>query len=231
MNRGDAFLSNVCSETLLKLEKLLESEPEGFPEFPQDTKEEHEEEEAMLLTPIVSILGEVRQSYQSTCQLAVEWRYLHPEKRQKITLENEEYVRGLVPEVFAAYLLKRRKPVLESEAEWNTLPSEEETSDSEQVVKKRTVEEECDEDVSVGLEDSSLESEESSYSPSEVSNSRRVYSKRQSTKVSRKEKECLEYCTHCGKSKYDTPMMRRGPSGKTELCNACGLRFAKYGKL
>ncbi|GJQ09554.1 hypothetical protein GpartN1_g1345.t1 [Galdieria partita] len=229
----DAFGSNISGATLCKLEKFLENEPEGFPEFPQDTKDEDEEETA-LLTPIVSILGEVRQSAKNVCQLAVEWRYLHPETKQKITLENEDYVRGLVPEVYAAYLLKRRKPVLEAEAVWNTLPSQDEISDKEEVVEDRAIEdfEDMGDTTSILEADSScLESEESSYSPSEVSHSRRVYMKRSSLKVSMKNKECLDHCTHCGKSKEETPMMRKGPSGKTELCNACGLRFAKYGKL
>ncbi|EME27160.1 transcription factor TIFY1 [Galdieria sulphuraria] len=224
---------SVPRETLSRLEKFLESEPEGFPEFPQETRDDYEEETASL-TPIVSILGEVRDSSQNICKLAVEWRYLHPQKGQKITLEDEDYVRSLVPEVFAAYLLKRRKPVLEAEAVWNTLPSEDEISDKEEFVEDKVVEEFEEMDggsPNLEADSSCLESEESSYSPSEVSNSRRTHVKRSSHKVSVKNKECMDHCTYCGKSKEETPMMRRGPSGKTELCNACGLRFAKYGKL
>jgi len=224
MDRNAALLSNVPPETLSKLESLLQTEPEGFPEFPQDAKEE----DTMLLTPIVSILGEIRKSSQGT-RLAVEWRHLHPTTGEKITLEDEDYVRGLVPEVFATYLLKRRKPVLEAEAEWNTIPAEPEISDNEQA--EDTVNLGVSSDMLVEEDSSYADSEESSYSPSEVSHSNRDKVRRRSSGVSGKNKGCLENCVHCGKSKHETPMMRRGPSGKTELCNACGLRFAKYGKL
>eukprot|EP00262_Sarcandra_glabra_P001451 TRINITY_DN1156_c0_g1_i1.p1 TRINITY_DN1156_c0_g1~~TRINITY_DN1156_c0_g1_i1.p1 ORF type:complete len:298 (+),score=44.11 TRINITY_DN1156_c0_g1_i1:192-1085(+) len=38
-------------------------------------------------------------------------------------------------------------------------------------------------------------------------------------------------CKHCGTSERSTPMMRRGPSGRRSLCNACGLMWANKGTL
>jgi len=35
-------------------------------------------------------------------------------------------------------------------------------------------------------------------------------------------------CYHC--STRETPRWRTGPEGKNTLCNACGLRYAKYKK-
>ncbi|KAM3237662.1 GATA transcription factor 25-like [Capsicum chacoense] len=37
------------------------------------------------------------------------------------------------------------------------------------------------------------------------------------------------WCTHCGTSSNNTPMMRRGPDGRRTLCNACGLTWANKG--
>ncbi|KAH0683802.1 hypothetical protein AABB24_008298 [Solanum stoloniferum] len=36
-------------------------------------------------------------------------------------------------------------------------------------------------------------------------------------------------CIHCGTSSKATPMMRRGPDGQRNLCNACGLTWANKG--
>ncbi|GJD09358.1 hypothetical protein Gasu2_36150 [Galdieria sulphuraria] len=162
----DALMS-VPRETLSRLEKFLESEPEGFPEFPQETRDDYEEETASL-TPIVSILGEFSsRSFRG------------------ISLEEKKACSG---------------------------------SGSDKVVEE--FEEMDGGSPNLEADSSCLESEESSYSPSEVSNSRRTHVKRSSHKVSVKNKECMDHCTYCGKSKEETPMMRRGPSGKTELCNA-----------
>lgn len=38
-------------------------------------------------------------------------------------------------------------------------------------------------------------------------------------------------CLHCGVSKDETPMMRKGPAGPQTLCNACGLMWSNKGIL
>lgn len=38
-------------------------------------------------------------------------------------------------------------------------------------------------------------------------------------------------CLHCGVSRDDTPMMRKGPAGPQTLCNACGLMWSNKGIL
>nr|CAB3491828.1 unnamed protein product [Digitaria exilis] len=41
----------------------------------------------------------------------------------------------------------------------------------------------------------------------------------------------IECCANCGESSEATPMMRQGPNGYKTFCNACGLMWAKTGKI
>nr|CAB3490100.1 unnamed protein product [Digitaria exilis] len=41
----------------------------------------------------------------------------------------------------------------------------------------------------------------------------------------------IECCANCGESSEATPMMRQGPNGYRTFCNACGLMWAKTGKI
>eukprot|EP00871_Galdieria_phlegrea_P003045 jgi/Galph1/3741/GphlegSOOS_G2392.1 len=240
MANNKAYIPN---ETLLRLEKLTSREPEGFPDFLDERTSDSDEAETSTsyTTSIVSILGET--SPNGKVKLAVEWKDVDPQKGRKITLEEEDNVRFLAPEVFAAYLLKRRKPILEAETVWNTLPSEDEDSTSDVEILSHVGESKgtelarqrarvvhlTDDEESMN---NSVDSEDTSYSPSEVSYSRKSHTNQSNSKVDRKHRrESAEFCVRCGKFREDTPMMRKGPSGKTELCNACGLRYAKYGKL
>lgn len=50
---------------------------------------------------------------------------------------------------------------------------------------------------------------------------------RQSSDKKKKQKVADEYvCTDCGT--LDSPEWRKGPKGPKTLCNACGLRWAKF---
>lgn len=39
----------------------------------------------------------------------------------------------------------------------------------------------------------------------------------------------MDKCVRCAKTRKDTPMMRKGPDGGRNLCNACGLKWSRHG--